>query len=302
MARARKPPASDARFEEFLQEQFKQLRSELDRFEPPREGVDGKLLQLPQAKASGTTFWQKVDSWRYGIAASVLLAVAVPTVIQMNREQQSAVVQATSPMTEKAAESKTDRPTGTVALEADDDEREEVTDRRPSFVRKKSASPKLAAAKPAPAKEAADRRNQKDAAGGMAKRELPEDMMVAAEAAPIAKGRAMASEGERAPVEESPRAVPAAPAAPGAVADRAAEKKSANVTSRSAPIPDAQFKLKQERIAEEEKAEMEKLWKEFEKDPKAFQQDPKRSARLRTLLARHDTKSRARRMKTELTQ
>ena len=34
-----------------------------------------------------------------------------------------------------------------------------------------------------------------------------------------------------------------------------------------------QFKLKQERIAEEEKAEMEKLWKEFEKDPKAFQQD-----------------------------
>lgn len=301
MAKARKTTASDAHFEEFLQEQFKQLRAELDRFEPPRKGVDGKLLQLPQAKATGSAFWKKVDSWRYGIAASVLLAVAVPTVIQMNREQQSKVVQATSPMNEKAAESKTDRPASTLALEADDDESEEIAESRPSVARKKSASPKLAAAKPAPSKEAADLREQKDAAGGMAKREIPEDVMAAAEAAPIAKGRALASEGERAPREESPRAVPAAPAAP-AMADKAEEKKSANVASRSAPIPDAQFKLKQERIAEEEKAEMEKLWKEFEKDPKAFQQDAKRSARLRTLLARHDTKSRARRMKTELTQ
>ncbi|AFM12591.1 hypothetical protein [Turneriella parva] len=301
MAKARKSTASDARFEEFLQEQFKQLRAELDKFEPTRNGVDGKLLQLPQSKAAGSTFWKKVDSWRYGIAASVLLAVAVPTVIQMNREQRSAVVQATSPMTEKAAENKPDRPTGTVIPETDHVEREEADESRPSVARKKSTAPKLAASKPTPTKEAADLREQKDAAGGMAKREIPEDVMAAAEAAPIAKGRALASVGERAPREESPRAVPVAPAAP-AMADKAEEKKSANVASRSAPIPDAQFKLKQERIAEEEKAEMEKLWKEFEKDPKAFHQDAKRSARLRTLLARHDTKARARRLKTELAQ
>lgn len=306
MAKARKntnlSARDDARFEEFLQEQFKQLRTELDRFEPSRKGIDSKLLQLPQARASGATFWQKVDSWRYGIAASVLLAVAVPTVIQMNREQRGAVVQATSPMAEAATESKADRATASEAGQFDDEEREEADESRAPLARKKSSSSKLAASKDTPAKETGELRDQKNAAGGMAKPELPTDMMAAAEAAPVAKGRAMASEGARSPVEESPNAMPAAPAPAVAMADRAEEKKSANVASRSAPIPDAQYKLKQEQIADEEKAEMEKLWKEFEKDPKAFQQDRKRSARLKTLLSRHDTKSRARRIKTELAQ
>ncbi len=302
MAKARKSQKgsaqNDARFEEFLQTQFKQLRAELDKFEPSRKGVAGKLLQMPQARATGSTFWQKVDSWRYGIAATVLLAVAVPTVIQLNREERSAILRATGSVADKNTER---RPQPAAPLHADD-EREEADERPAVSERKQSASPKTASKKMAPAKELAKVQDEKDALGGMSKRELPADMMAAANAPESAKGRSLASEGEASPAAESPRAIPAAPAAPRPVEERAEEKAAAKVASRSAPIPDAQFRLKQDRIADEEKAEMEKLWKEFEKDPKAFQKDQKRSARLRTLLARHDTKSRSRRLKSELTQ
>lgn len=67
--------------------------------------------------------------------------------------------------------------------------------------------------------------------------------------------------------------------------------------SRSIAVDDAKSRLKKQDIASDEKAEMEKLWKEFEQDPKSFNQDKKRSARLRTLLSRHNEKSRAKRMK-----
>ncbi len=303
MAKARKPakssPQSDVRFEEFLQSQFKQLRAELDRFEPSRKGVEGKLMQMPQARASASTFWHKLDSWRYGIAATVLLAVAIPTMIQLNREERSAVMQATGSVADKNTERK---PQPSATLQADDDEREEADESTAVSARKQSAAPRTPSKKTAPTKEFAKVQNEKDASGDMSKRELPDDMMAAADAPAAAKGRSFTSEGEASPAAESPRVAPAAPAAPRVAEERAEEKSAANAASRSAPIPDAQFRLKQDRIAEEEKAEMEKLWKEFEKDPKAFQKDQKRSARLRTLLARHDTKSRARRMKAELTQ
>jgi hypothetical protein len=69
--------------------------------------------------------------------------------------------------------------------------------------------------------------------------------------------------------------------------------------SRSAPINDAQFRLKQSELAAIEKAEMEQLWKEYEKNPELFVKDKKKTERLKMLLARHDTKSRARRMRTQ---
>jgi hypothetical protein len=44
---------------------------------------------------------------------------------------------------------------------------------------------------------------------------------------------------------------------------------------------------------------MELLWKEYEKNPKEFLKDKRKTERLKTLLARHDTRSRARRMSTQ---
>ena len=297
MAKARNkkdiPARDDARFEEFLQEQFRQLRAELDRFEPVRKGVDGKLLQLPQAKASSSTFWQKIDSWRYTIAASVLLAVAVPTVIQMNQEQRDSVVQATAQAGEKPRlESKE-----TITNSNDEIEEAEGSSSRPRQTERRAAK-KLAKSKTRIDDEEAFAAREKDApGGGMAKRELADELMAASPAPAEVKGRAA----EGAPAPESAKVMPAAPASR-AMAEKPAEAKPAASVSRSAPIADAQANLKQDRIAEDEKSEMERLWKEFEKDPEAFQQDKKRSARLKTLLARHDTKSRARRMKSQLTQ
>jgi len=285
----------DARFEEFLQEQFRQLRAELDRFEPARKGIDGKLLQLPQAKASSSTFWKKMDSWRYTIAASVLLAVAVPAVIQMNREQRDVVVQATTP----AAEGPRLETKETITSSADETEEAEISSSHAKQKERRVAK-KIAKSKTRIRDEEAYRTEEKDApGGGMAKRELADELRAASPPPAEAKGRALANAGEGAPAPESAKVMPAAPATR-AMAEKPAETKPAATVSRSAPVADAQSNLKQDRAVDDEKTEMERLWKEFEKDPEAFQQDKKRSARLKTLLARHDTKSRARRMKSQL--
>jgi hypothetical protein len=208
------------------------------------------------------------EKWIHGatrIAASVLLAVAVPTVIQMNQEQRDSVVQATAQAGEQPRlESKE-----TITNSNDEIEEAEVSSSRPRQTERRAAK-KLAKSKTRIDDEEAFAAREKDApGGGMAKRELADELMAASPAPAEIKGRAA----EGAPAPESAKVMPAAPASR-AMAEKPAEAKPAAGVSRSAPIADAQANLKQERIAEEEKAEMEKLWKEFEKDPEGISARP----------------------------
>lgn len=71
------------------------------------------------------------------------------------------------------------------------------------------------------------------------------------------------------------------------------------VKTRSATINDTQFRLKREELEAIEKGEMEELWKEYEKNPEVFSRNKQKLQRLKQLLDRYDTKSRARRLIAE---
>ncbi len=293
---------SDAQFEEFLQLRFAEVRAELDKFDRPAASkAEGQLLQLPQARAaSDSTFWKKLDSWRYAVAATVLLAVAVPAVMQLNREQRVAAVAAVIPEGQTKTESTDEAPSSTRSARLKQSEREEADFDAPRDRTTKEFPQKKIAKTTETGTKDRGLNKKEDVADVMSAREAPADLKAMAPAPAEAKGRAMPDEAAGAPAPESAKAPAASPAAPAPYAAESSadeERTASTVAKRSAPIADAQFKQKHEQIAEEEKLEMERLWKEFEKDPKSFNQDKKRAARLKALLARHDTRSRAKKVR-----
>ncbi len=342
MAR-KNPPAEDPRFEAFLQKQFAELKRELAKYPAPGAAKQGKILQLaqaPQARAGR-------GSWRYGIAAAVLVAVAVPMVIQLNQQKAelASKMEAPAPVPEaertlpKLAEKQTARKAELDSLDArksaaDLDEAEEKSQgylkNSPAKAKKKGGPGRIddvtAGERPAATLKASrEEAAPKDAmATGKAEegrvtnavRENESDRFFAKKEAvkPTLAQDSRSHRGDESPSAVAPAAPRAAAPAPqpaitrsaapateisggdqgAAMADKPAP---AELNARSIAVDDAKTRLKKLDASNEEKAEMEKLWKEFEKDPKSFNQDKKRSARLRTLLSRHNEKSRAKRMK-----
>lgn len=289
---AKKKPADN--FDQFLAERFAELRRELDaHIAAPglTAKKTGQLAHFPRPAGQLTR-----GGWKLGIAAVVLAAVAVPMVMQLNQKQAEMKATVSSPAAEQRSEPH-------IALNKNDAENDEVVAEEEKPAARKSRRAKTDPAKKKIAgrayeKEAPEAPASDDGAMAYSKRSLPP--MADADAAPSPKG-------ESAKVALAPSA-PAAPAAEGSEhrAEEASERNNlaaagapAEIQSRSAPIADAKFRLKQEEVAAEEKAEMEKLWKEFEKDPEKFRKDAKRTERLKMLLVRHDTRSRAKRLSTK---
>lgn len=345
-----KTGADDANFEAFLKKQFAELRSELDTQIGKGSAKAGKVLDLNSARekrAAGTSVLAYFDKWKYGVAAAVIVAVAVPMILQVNRQKAELATRTAAPTLEQNQQA--DR-----TLKDRISEREEASadadGLRPGAAGEtgKSYYTKRPAA---PAKDAREDRKsakiQDIQDGAVEQRNAPAEIATGRTEGYLSKEEARAPEQKQlekapgasrsrettamaaAPADKEDRSLaasapsagaPSAPASPAPTPVFTAKKRSAapmaeadnkrdaasTVSADEAPaakprsfsLDDANAKLKKKSIAEEEKAEMEKLWKEYEKDPQAFSKDKNRSARLRTLLARHDTKSRARRMRT----
>lgn len=340
--------ADDAKFDAFLKEQFAELRSQLDRQISQGSAKAGKVVDLNsvrEKRAAGTSVLTYFDKWKYGIAAAVIVAVAVPMVLQVNRQK-----------AELAA--RTGAPTLEQNQQADRTLKDRIAEREEAGADADGVRPGSAgetgksyyAKKPvAPVKDAREDRKSAEIKGIQdavtEERNAPAETTTSRTEGYVSKEEARAPEQNQlekapaagrsrettsmaaAPADKEERslsatapsagAAPSAPASPAPAPVFAAKKRSAApmpeadnkrdaasadeapaAKARSFSLDDANAKLKKQSIAEEEKAEMEKLWKEYEKDPQAFSKDKNRSARLRTLLARHDTKSRARRMRT----
>ncbi|MBN8222163.1 MAG: hypothetical protein J0L53_14660 [Spirochaetes bacterium] len=335
--------ADDPRFEDFLKRQFAQLKRELAEHAPFEAAKEGKVISLEERISRPK---KSRNTWQLGIAAAVLAAIAVPMVIQLNRQKAEIAYKTEAPaaageiVREKDGIKAENKPTaplqrGNKTTKLDDLEesdgsyykrapantqkKAEASDLRQQGERKLKAvreetSPKDSIAtgkvdKPATeaaSKTAANAVRVDDADRFAAKKESGRTERLSEES-----GYAMADEAT------APRPAPAAPAAAptpqlaksrsapeisggdrgAAAAQGEAMPAEAQKNSRSIAIDDAKSRIQKQESAAEEKAEMEKLWKEFERDPKSFNQDKKRSARLRTLLSRHNEKSRAKRMK-----
>lgn len=328
----------DTHFEEFLQKQFAQLKRELAEYAPFEAAKEGKVLsfedRIPRPKKSR-------GGWTIGIAAVVLAAVAVPMVIQLNRQKAEIAFKTEAPAVAGETTVEKDRlkyDNKSQATNSRNDKSAKLDDLEESdgtYYKKEAAKKK---APPADLRQE-DERNLKAAR----EEALPKDAITTGKAEAKTATNAVRNDDDRfaakkesgrlartseksgyAMTDESaqPRPAPAAPAPPAAApapqlaksrsapageisgGDRGAAAQAempiaeAQPASRSIQVDDAKQRLKQQQSAEDEKAEMEKLWKEFERDPKSFNQDKKRSARLRTLLSRHNEKSRARRMKS----
>jgi len=313
----KKPPrgrGDDPRFEEFLRRQFTQLRQEIDQH-MARTSKGGKVLSFE----AGATRRKKQSPWLYSIAAVVLAAVAVPMVLQLNRQKAEL-----DQKTESAPAA-----TGSLAQNQktvpEDREVEDIQESAPSRHKAKKKSrdggvvDKIENEKGA--RSLAFSREETVSKDAPAKRDLDAGMageknVEKKEAVKPTDNRADGyAKSEEAP---APRAAPASPApamakrsmptsegvsgGSGKPADADEVSPGAaplEAASRSVQIDDAKERIKKQDIAEDEKAEMEKLWKEFEKNPEQFSKDKRRSARLKTLLARHETrsKSRAKRVK-----
>lgn len=335
-------PGDDAKFEAFLKKQFAELRAELDGQIAKGSAKAGKVVDLNTARekrAAGSSVLGYFDKWKYGIAAAVIVAVAVPMVLQVNRQRAELASHTSAPALEQSQKSgKTLQDRVAEREEADAEAtgpNGEIQDNKDYYRQKTKA---------APAKDAREARVSDDVKGRRdkleAKTRAPAELAAGRSEGYATKEEAPAP--ERAKLQNAPATVPSggelaeaasdkaertvaagapAPAAPASPAPVfAAKKRSAAPAAeseamrdaaskvdadeapaakpRSFSLDDTNAKLKKQSIAEEEKTEMERLWKEYEKDPKAFNKDKNRSARLRTLLARHDTRSRAKRMKT----
>lgn len=344
-------PADDAKFEAFLKKQFAELRTELDGQISKGSAKAGKVVDLNSARekrTAGTSVLAYFDKWKYGVAAAVIVAVAVPMVLQVNRQKAELATRTAAPTLEQnqqADRTLKDRIAEREDADADaDGVRPGVAgETGKSYYTKKPAAPAKDAHedhKSAEVKGIQDAVTEKRNApaevatgrteGYLSKEEARAPEQKQLEKAPgasrsretTAMAAAPADKEERSLAASAPSAgaAPSAPASPAPAPVFAAKKRSAapmaeadnkrdaasTVSADEAPaakarsfsLDDTNAKLKKQGIAEEEKAEMEKLWKEYEKDPQAFSKDKNRSARLRTLLARHDTKSRARRMRT----
>lgn len=362
MAEKKSPKSrgEDPRFEEFLQKQFAELKRELGQYASGKAAKEGKVLSFDSGiKRAG----KNRGSWKYGIAAAVLAAVAVPMVIQFNRQRAeyaarteapapAADADRTIPKTPEAERTPSKSSEKQTAPQADLDslklaEQDEATEKSgylkaaPAKAKKKAKTEPvqdiLAGERNTPALKASrEEAAPKDAiATGKADdgrinnalRDNESDKFFAKkeEAKPALAQSSRSQRADNAPSGGNP-AAPASPpvaAAPAPAARPAITRSAAPSTeisgsdrgaamaqgetvaaaeaqknSRSIVVDDSKARLKKQDARDEEKAEMEKLWKEFEQDPKSFNQDKKRSARLRTLLSRHNEKSRARRMKS----
>lgn len=347
LAKKRPTAQDDPRFDGFLKKQFAELRRELEKY--PQGGSqkkDGKILQLtqtPQARASKNIESALGHPWqrrlrhlrvplKYGIAAAVLVAVAVPMIIQLNQQKADLANQVRAPQLEqdKRESGRVENQKGMADTKTARADADAVTRKADRYFKNKEK----------PAKEISDKESEIDTvsdvmagerAEGNLKKSRDEtvsrDRFAAAEAAPapaasgksdLGKDMRMAKEEAKptlraaapkydagggvdesrqrsamaAPAAPVPSAAPASPSPSASMASR--DEAPAKPASRSIAIGDAQEKLRKQEAGDEEKAEMEKLWKEFEKDPESFSRDRKRSARLKVLLARHDAKSKAR--------
>lgn len=327
-------PQEDARFEEFLKKQFAELKRELEKH--PQGGLqkkEGKVLQLTQAPQSRAS----KGTWKYGIAAAVLVAVAVPMIMQLNQQKADLANQMQAPAIEQEKQESAGaaKQKGMVDTKTAKEDPDAATGKADGFFKKKSKPAKKIADKEADIDSVSDvmAGERADANLNKSREEtVSRDRFAAAEAPAGGKDadkdtlalkaetkprlrEAMRESDERgasaddsrnsaarvaqaSPAAPAPTAAPGTPSASAGMASR--DEAPAKPASRSIAIGDAQEKQRKQDASEEEKAEMEKLWKEFEKDPKSFSRDSKRSARLKVLLARHDTKSktRAKRVKT----
>jgi hypothetical protein len=322
------PRGEDPRFEEFLQKQFAQLKRELAEHAPFDAAKQGKVLSFEDRISRPK---KNRGGWTVGIAAVVLAAVAVPMVIQLNRQKVEVRAAAGEPTVAKdnatydnkspATNSRNDKSAKLDDLEERDGtyyknapakakSKASAHDLRPEDERNLKATREEASPKDA---IAMDKTETKTATNAV--RDGDADRFAAKKES--ARGYAMA--------DEKPAAAPAAPAAApapqlaksrsapaneisggdrGAVAqaEMPAPASEAQATSRSIQVDDAKQRLKHQQNTEDEKAEMEKLWREFEKNPQEFNRSKTKRSRLDTLLARHDRKSRAKRMRAIETQ
>ena len=284
MAKAKRtPPAAEDKFDAYLRDRFAELKRELDAqisAGQPRAGVLQKFTPRGGFSPRG--------GWTVGIAALLLTAISVPLVMQLNQQREqmrSAVVTSeqpaalpqrdNKPVTEedeetpapKHANRQASRRKGVVETERRENEAADSKESGLAF--KKRAQPAIMD-------------EGKTDRVALAEEATPR----VARAAPAPAAEAPAGELAKSESNADQFAASGAPAAPAA-------------KTRSAPINDAQFRLKQTELAAIEKTEMEQLWKEYEKNPELFSKDKKKTERLKLLLARHDTKSRARRMLTQ---
>lgn len=314
---------ADQQFEDFLRRQFTALKRELDAHAATTR-KDGKKLVLPggaveRPHGGNSRVLKFFDSYKYGIAAAVLVAVAVPMVIQLNRQKfeerqiaevrlanaahasenakvlsndSDAAPEIASPSARRPPQTKNDVIAQSSAPQAKNIPRPQRDTNLPSnsktLARKKST---IAETKPA---------SEGDADNALALRAAKEEekdsplaaITMAPKAAPAAAPQADdARSGAAAPPQNTERGAMAR-------AESASTQPDATPpttpTTRSIRIENNKARMKRQEIAEDaEKQEMEKLWKEFEKNPKSFAKDRKRRTRLKVLLVRYNQKSRS---------
>jgi len=249
--------SNDPKFEAFLEKQFGELKREIDAY----------LARNTKPKEGKVVAFKRKSPWVYSIAAIALVAVATPMVMQLNQqklEQKQEIVTPTASAKREESPSKNqpEKPMvgklstriKTARISRSDDD---------SFSDSKSRAPI------ADQLSAADRDKDSEL-----KKEAAKPTLRAS--APMQESPAEAQS------ESAGSAAPAAPAvAPAPAPERASASRAMAMEKDDSPKID-------------EKAEMESLWKEFEKNPEGFGRDKKRSARLKTLLARHETKSKSR--------
>jgi hypothetical protein len=277
----RTTPGADDKFDAYLRERFAELKRELDAqlaAGEPKGGVLRKFAARVPLSARG--------GWTVGIAALLLTAVSVPLVMQLNQQREqmrTATVTLDQPSASATREN--------TPAEAED---EETSPPEGNSGRKQQANRTERFEKDSADTKESELAFKKRAQPTIPLEDKPKRFAESEEAMP--QGASAASAPPRAAAAEAPAmeqakgergaddsAVSGAPAMPEAKA-------------RSAPVPDAQFRLKKAELDAIEKHEMELLWKEYEKNPKEFLKDKRKTERLKTLLARHDTRSRARRM------
>jgi len=283
-------PEAEDKFDAYLRERFAELKRELDaqlNAGQPKAGILQKFTPKGGFSAHG--------GWTVGIAALLLTAISVPLIMQLNQQREQAratVVTSEQPLA--ARDSKTV-----------DDEFDKADSPKASAnegkVKTRPAKKEITTEETSDAKDAGLAFNKRAQLPGVESdraAEMADAEEVPARSARVAPAPA-APAATRAPAAEAP----AGEMAKTANRDEQMAASEAPVTpepnTRSAPINDAQFRLKQSELAAMEKAEMEQLWKEYEKNPELFVKDKKKTERLKMLLARHDTKSRARRMRTQ---
>lgn len=365
----------DARFDAFLKKQFTNLRAEIDSQMAKGSLKTGKRLEFPapaQKPARGGSTLGFLDRWKYGVAAVVVVAVAVPSVMQLNRQKtdlSDAMSAPTATQNHRRIEAEKGRVRAGELVEKEGETGATSESKNQYYAKRKMKS--AAEADKGSSREAslATGKVMKDAEKNALAFSDDEDLAAGKES-PAAKHRATAdarniaqnqetgpkviSKAEEKKASRSAGAMPSSPAAPAPAAEvriadatkapaarsmtaaptgkrdekTRAETRSAETAVASAeespaakprslstddgqgrpsdaaaaassPQTEGQERQKKKGASEDEKAEMEKLWREYEKDPQAFSKNKQRSSRLKTLLARHDTKSRAKRMKSK---